>query len=49
MLVFLGVMDEINTAGKYHFSELFDNDARFDTIGDVMLGYRQQSGAGTSF
>ena len=43
-LVVAQVLDDVKAESRYHLSQLFGEDAFYETLGDVMKAYRQQMG-----
>jgi MFS superfamily sulfate permease-like transporter len=43
-LVVAQVMDDVNAESRYHLSQLFGEEALYETLGDVVKGFRQQTG-----
>ena len=46
-LVVAQVMDDVKAESRYELDQLFGKNAFFDTLGDVMMAYRQQAVADT--
>jgi len=43
-LVVAQVMDDVKAESRYHLSQLFGGEALYETLGDVVKGFRQQTG-----
>jgi len=43
-LVVAQVMDDVKAESRYHLSQLFGEEALYETLGDVVKGFRQQTG-----
>ena len=43
-LVVAQVMDDVKAESRYHLSQLFGEEAFYETLGDVVKGFRQQTG-----
>jgi SulP family sulfate permease len=43
-LVVAQVLDDVKAKSRYHLSQLFGEDAFYETLGDVVIDFRQQTG-----
>jgi L-amino acid N-acyltransferase YncA len=43
-LVLAQVLDDVKAESRYHLSQLFGEEAFYETLGDVVKDFRQQTG-----